>query len=74
MNKASGNEQQEEQIDTTDIPEQTVIFFESAFMSVPIDRDIAAWFYQQGYSLTPKINEVLREYMRVNAATVAMPV
>ena len=68
MNKPLGIEQQDEDIDTSDIPEITMIQFENAFILVPIDRDIAAWFHQQGYKLKPKVNQVLREFMHASAA------
>lgn len=64
-------EQDDERIDTSDIPELDEIFFEKARLQAPakqpvtlrIDEDVLAWFKSQGRGYQTRINKLLRLYM-----------
>ncbi|WP_372997092.1 BrnA antitoxin family protein [Marinobacter sp.] len=64
-------EQDDERIDTSDIPELDEAFFEKAELRVPakqpvtlrIDEDVLAWFKAQGKGYQTRINKLLRQYM-----------
>lgn len=64
-------EEDDERIDTCDIPELDETFFEKAELRVPakqpvtlrIDEDVLAWFKSQGKGYQTRINKLLRQYM-----------
>ncbi len=62
----------DEEIDTSDIPELDASFFEKAVISLPkpkatvcicLDRDVLEWFKSQGRGYQTRINALLRAYM-----------
>lgn len=64
-------EQDDESVDTSDIPELDDGFFEKAELRVPekkpvtlrIDEDVLTWFKSQGRGYQTRINKLLRQYM-----------
>jgi|TARA_R110002096_G_scaffold223440_1_gene412729 uncharacterized protein (DUF4415 family) len=64
-------EQDDESVDTSDIPELDDDFFEKAELRVPekkpvtlrIDEDVLEWFKSQGKGYQTRINKLLRQYM-----------
>lgn len=64
-------EQDDERIDTSDIPELDETFFEKAELRVPakqpvtlrIDEDVLTCFKAQGKGYQTRINKLLRQYM-----------
>ena len=64
-------EQDDESVDTSDIPELDDDFFEKAELRVPekkpvtlrIDEDVLEWFKSQGKGYHTRINKLLRQYM-----------
>lgn len=67
-------EQQDEDIDTSDIPELGAEFFRQAQLCVPakqtvtirLDSDVLAWFKDQGAGYQTRINQLLRQYMQAH--------
>ena len=65
------SEQQESDIDTSDIPELDDDFFHKAELRVPpkqpvtlrLDADVLDWFKSQGRGYQTRINKLLRRYM-----------
>ncbi|MFJ4454552.1 BrnA antitoxin family protein [Pseudomonas sp. NPDC089392] len=63
--------QDDEAIDTSDIPELDDNFFSQAELRVPakqtvtirLDSDVLAWFKEQGSGYQTRINQLLRQYM-----------
>ena len=62
----------DEEIDTSDIPELDVSFFENAVVSLPrpkatvcirLDQDVLEWFKSKGKGYQTRINALLRAYM-----------
>jgi len=65
----------DEDIDTSDIPEQGVEFFETAELRLPkktvcirLDADVLAWFKAQGKGYQTRINAILRAYKEAGGA------
>ncbi|WP_189609739.1 BrnA antitoxin family protein [Saccharospirillum salsuginis] len=64
-------EMQDEDIDTSDIPELDDKFFREADLKVPrkepvtlrLDADVLMWFRSQGRGYQTRINKLLRQYM-----------
>ena len=64
--------QDDEAIDTSDIPELDHNFFSQAELRVPakqtvtirLDSDVLAWFKEQGSGYQTRINQLLRQYMQ----------
>lgn len=64
--------QNDEDIDTSDIPELDIDFFRRAELRVPakqavtirLDADVLAWFKSQGAGYQTRINQLLRQYMQ----------
>ncbi|GGX58693.1 hypothetical protein GCM10007392_28290 [Saccharospirillum salsuginis] len=62
---------QDEDIDTSDIPELDDKFFREADLKVPrkepvtlrLDADVLMWFRSQGRGYQTRINKLLRQYM-----------
>lgn len=77
MSKVSGtdwkrlSELDDQDIDTTDIPELDDAFFENAELKLPpkqpvtlrLDSDVLVWFKSQGAGYQTRINKLLRVYM-----------
>ncbi|PIE24033.1 MAG: 3-oxoacyl-ACP synthase [Neptuniibacter caesariensis] len=65
------NEMEDEDIDTSDIPELADAFFEKAEVKLPpkksvtmrLDADVLDWFKSQGQGYQTRINQLLRKYM-----------
>ena len=65
------SEQQNKDIDTSDIPELDDEFFQKAELRVPpkqpvtlrLDADVLDWFKSQGRGYQTRINKLLRRYM-----------
>lgn len=61
----------DQDIDTSDIPELDDAFFKNADIKVPskqpvtlrLDSDVLAWFKSQGQGYQTRINKLLRSYM-----------
>lgn len=70
MNKVSNSEL--EDIDLSDLPEQSEEFFKRAKMEGPLirkgtvllDSDIYEWFQTQDAESQRRVNQLLREYMQ----------
>jgi uncharacterized protein (DUF4415 family) len=67
----------DEDIDTSDIPPLGPDFFKNAVLRLPVpkelvsirlDADVLAWYRKQGKGYQTRINEVLKMYMRAQAA------
>lgn len=64
--------QDDQAIDTSDIPELDEKFFREAELRVPakqtvtirLDSDVLAWFKEQGSGYQTRINQLLRQYMQ----------
>ncbi|HEN8801283.1 TPA: BrnA antitoxin family protein [Pseudomonas putida] len=64
--------QDDQAIDTSDIPELNDDFFREAELRVPakqtvtirLDTDVLAWFKEQGGGYQTRINQLLRQYMQ----------
>ncbi|MBF8645031.1 BrnA antitoxin family protein [Pseudomonas pudica] len=64
--------QDDQAIDTSDIPELDENFFREAELRVPakqtvtirLDSDVLAWFKEQGSGYQTRINQLLRQYMQ----------
>ncbi|NQD56623.1 BrnA antitoxin family protein [Pseudomonas sp. CM25] len=64
--------QDDQAIDTSDIPELNDDFFREAELRVPakqtvtirLDTDVLAWFKDQGGGYQTRINQLLRQYMQ----------
>ncbi|NQD74080.1 BrnA antitoxin family protein [Pseudomonas sp. CM27] len=64
--------QDDQAIDTSDIPELNDNFFREAELRVPakqtvtirLDTDVLAWFKEQGGGYQTRINQLLRQYMQ----------
>ena len=77
MNEASKTdwkrlaEMEDDDIDTSDIPELDDAFFQNAEVKVPpkkpvtlrLDEDVLMWFKSQGQGYQTRINKLLRRYM-----------
>lgn len=77
MSKVSGTDWKrlskldDQDIDTTDIPELDDAFFENAELKLPpkqpvtlrLDSDVLVWFKSQGAGYQTRINKLLRVYM-----------
>jgi uncharacterized protein (DUF4415 family) len=70
-------QQDDDDIDTSDIPPLTEAFFARAKLMVPrdmiertiqLDADILQWFKQQDHDYTQSINHVLRSYIKSHSA------
>jgi len=67
--------QEDDAIDTSDIPELDEAFFATATLHVPmkkpvtirLDADVLDWFKSQGKGYQTKINTLLRRYMESQA-------
>ena len=61
----------DDDIDYSDIPPLTDEFFARAKLvqpnAVEIDPDVLAWFQLQGHDYPTRINQVLREYIEIQA-------
>ncbi|MBV4535051.1 BrnA antitoxin family protein [Pseudomonas urmiensis] len=65
-------QQDDQQIDTSDIAELGEDFFRQAELRVPakqavtirLDADVLAWFKEQGTGYQTRINQLLRQYMQ----------
>ncbi|CAM3584696.1 hypothetical protein CCOS865_03784 [Pseudomonas reidholzensis] len=65
-------QQDDPEIDTSDIPELGEAFFRQAELRVPakqtvtirLDADVLAWFKDQGAGYQTRINQLLRQYMQ----------
>lgn len=67
--------QRDEEIDTTEIPEQDEAFFRNAVLRLPrpkvavtlrLDQDVLEWFKAQGKGYQTRINALLRAYKEAN--------
>ena len=64
-------EMDDQDIDTSDIPELDDAFFQQAEIKVPpkqpvtlrLDTDVLTWFKSQGTGYQTRINQLLRRYM-----------
>lgn len=64
----------DEDIDTSDIPELGDDFFKNAELHVPakqavtirLDADVLEWFKSQGAGYQTRINQLLRQYMQAH--------
>ncbi|MGL6159895.1 BrnA antitoxin family protein [Microbulbifer sp.] len=67
-------EMEDEDIDTSDIPELDDDFFRNAELKVPpkqsvtlrLDADVLKWFKAQGRGYQTRINKLLRRYMETH--------
>jgi len=80
MSKASKTDwerlakQNDQDIDTSDIPELGEDFFRRAELRVPVkravtirlDADVLEWFKGQGTGYQTRINQLLRQYMQAH--------
>ncbi|MCW7551767.1 BrnA antitoxin family protein [Endozoicomonas gorgoniicola] len=65
---------EDEDIDTSDIPELDDEFFNQAELRVPVkkpvtirlDSDVLEWFKEQGQGYQTRINHLLRKYMEAH--------
>ena len=65
-------QQDDKDIDTSDVPELDEDFFRHAELRVPakqtvtirLDADVLAWFKAQGAGYQTRINQLLRQYMQ----------
>lgn len=65
------SEMEDEDIDTSDIPELDDAFFQNANVHTPpkqpvtlrLDEDVLIWFKSQGKGYQTRINNLLRRYM-----------
>ncbi|MFJ4396445.1 BrnA antitoxin family protein [Pseudomonas sp. NPDC089396] len=65
-------QQDDKDIDTSDVPELDDDFFRQAELRVPakqtvtirLDADVLAWFKAQGAGYQTRINQLLRQYMQ----------
>jgi len=65
-------QQDDKDIDTSDVPELDEDFFRQAELRVPakqtvtirLDADVLAWFKAQGAGYQTRINQLLRQYMQ----------
>lgn len=65
------SDMQDDQIDTSDIPELDEEFFNTAEIRLPnkqsvtirLDSDVLEWFKSQGQGYQTRINHLLRKYM-----------
>ncbi len=80
MKKTSGTDWQrldtmnDDEIDTSDIPELDEEFFNQADLRLPVkkpvtirlDSDVLEWFKEQGQGYQTHINNLLRKYMETH--------
>ena len=80
MKKTSGTDWQrlntmnDDEIDTSDIPELDEEFFNQAELRLPVkkpvtirlDSDVLEWFKEQGQGYQTRINNLLRKYMETH--------
>ncbi len=80
MKKTSGTDWQrldtmnDDEIDTSDIPELDEEFFNQADLRLPVkkpvtirlDSDVLEWFKEQGQGYQTRINNLLRKYMETH--------
>ena len=65
---------EDEDIDTSDIPELDDDFFKNAILKTPgkkpitirLDKDVLEWFKSQGQGYQSRINQLLRKYMETH--------